>query len=146
VKGPQWSSGVFFLMYDEHGGYYDHVPPPPACAPDDIPPMLGPNDVQADFDRYGIRVPLLVVSPYARKRFVSHTVYDHTSILRFIETRFELPALTRRDANADPMLEMFDFRHPRFRKPPKLPDATIDPARTCGGGSPSGAFLTEPPR
>jgi len=75
---------------------------------------------------------MALVSPFARRHFVSHTVYDHTSVLRFIETRFDLPALTARDANADPMLELFDFQHPRFRKPPKLPKAKIDPKRLAG--------------
>ena len=126
---PQWSRSALFLTYDEHGGYYDHVPPPPACQPDGIPPNLNPTDVPGDFDRLGIRVPFVAVSPFARRRFVSHKVYDHTSILRFIETRFDLGALTARDANADPMLDLFDFRRPRFRRAPRLPDATLDQAR-----------------
>jgi phospholipase C len=126
---PQWSRSALFLTYDEHGGYYDHVPPPPACHPDGIPPILRPGDVVADFDRLGIRVPFVVVSPYSRRRFVSHKTYDLTSILRFIETRHDLGALTARDANADPMLELFDFRRPRFRKAPRLPEATIDQAQ-----------------
>ena len=54
-------------------------------------------------------MPTIVISPYARKHFVSHTTYDHTSILRFIEKRFRLPALTKRDKAANPMLGMFDF-------------------------------------
>ena len=66
------------------------------------------------------------MSPYSRKRFVSHVVHDHTSILRFIETRFDVPALTRRDANADPMLEFFDFTSPQFAKPPKLRKAKLN--------------------
>jgi phospholipase C len=127
MASPLWPSSALFLTYDEHGGYYDHVPPPPACIPDDVPPMLLEGDVAAAFDRYGFRVPLVVVSPFARKRYVSHTVYDHTSILRFIETRFDLPALTRRDANADPMLELFDFASPPFVRPPRLPRARISP-------------------
>ena len=81
------------------------------------------------FDRYGIRVPFVVVSPYARKHYVSHKVYDHTSILRFIETRFDLPALTRRDANADAMLRLFSFGHASFPTPPALPPAVIDPVQ-----------------
>ena len=125
---PQWSSSALFLTYDEHGGYYDHVPPPPACQPDGILPMLNMTDVPGDFDRFGIRVPFVAVSPYSRRKFVSHRNYDHTSILRFIETRFDLPALTARDANADPMLDLFDFRRPRFRRPPSLPVAVIDQA------------------
>jgi len=128
TASPLWGSSVLFLTYDEHGGYYDHVPPPPACAPDAIPPLLEAGDVSASFDRYGIRVPLAVVSPFARRHFVSHTAYDHTSILRFIENRFDLPALTGRDANADPMLELFDFASPPFRVPPTLAEASVDPA------------------
>jgi phospholipase C len=140
---PQWPRSALFLMYDEHGGYYDHVPPPPACKPDDVSPMLDPNDVPGEFDRYGIRVPFVLVSPFAKRKFVSHRVYDHTSVLRFIETRFDLPALTARDANADPMLDLFSFRRPRFRRPPKLKTPTIDSAKAqaCMVGSASGAFV-----
>ena len=125
VQSPNWPRGALFITYDEHGGYWDHVPPPPACIPDDIPPNLNPGDVQAAYDRYGIRVPFLAVSPFARKHYVSHTTTDQTAILRFIETRFDLPALTRRDANASPLLDMFDFENPPFAKPPRLPDAKI---------------------
>jgi phospholipase C len=129
MASPVWSRAVLFLTYDEHGGFWDHVPPPPACIPDDVPPRLQPGDAPAAFDRYGFRVPVVAISPFSRRRFVSHTIYDLTSILRFIETRFDLPALTRRDANADPMLELFDFRRPRFRHPPRLPRARIDRRR-----------------
>jgi phospholipase C len=127
VASPDWSSSAFFLTYDEHGGFYDHVTPPPAPIPDNIPPMLGPGDTPAQFNQYGVRVPTIVVSPYAKAHYVSHVVYDHTSILRFIETRFGLPALTRRDALANPMLDMFDFSHVSHPAP-VLADAPIDPA------------------
>ncbi len=77
----------------------------------------GPNAVDdtdrkygGRFNRYGVRVPFVVVSPWVRKGHVSHRTYDHTSIIRFIAARFSLPALTRRDANADPLLDFFDFR------------------------------------
>jgi phospholipase C len=112
------------LVYDEHGGYYDHVKPPKAVPPDDIPPNGRPGQA---FDRYGVRVPALVISPWAKPHSVSHTVYDHTSVLKFIETRFGLPALTWRDAAADPMLRMFDFSHMSIPHP-HLPSAPIDPA------------------
>jgi phospholipase C len=139
---PQWPRSALFVLYDEHGGYWDHVPPPPACVPDDVPPLLQPGDVVADFDRYGIRVPLVVVSPFARRKHVSHVVTDQTSVLRFIQTRFDLAALTRRDANADPLLGMFDFAAPPFLQPPRLPKAKLDTKRTVGcQGSASGAFL-----
>jgi phospholipase C len=129
IASPQWPSSALFITYDEHGGFYDHVPPPPACPPDDVPPALRTGDVEAKFDRYGFRVPLITVSPYARRGFVSHRVYDLTSILRFIQTRFDLPALTGRDANARPLLELFDFGQPGLLVPPPLPEATIDPDR-----------------
>jgi phospholipase C len=119
-KSPQWSSAALFLTYDEHGGFYDHVPPPAACPPDDIPPMLQAGDAPGAFDRYGIRVPMAVVSPFAKSHYVSHEVHDHTSILKFIEARFHLPTLTNRDANADPMLEFFDFSSARFPAAPSL--------------------------
>ena len=128
TTSPQWSKSALFITYDEHGGFWDHVPPPPACAPDAIAPIGGSP---WSFDRYGIRVPFVVVSPYARRHYVSHTVTDQTSILRFIETRHDLPALTARDANADPLLEMFDFEKPPFMKPPRLPKAKIDPVRAA---------------
>jgi len=129
LASPQWPESALFLTYDEHGGFFDHVPPPPACVPDAIAPMLQAGDEPGAFDRYGIRVPMVAVSPFARRRFVSHRVYDHTSILRFIQTRFDLPALTGRDANADPLLELFDFANPPFTKPPRLPKAKIHQRR-----------------
>jgi len=139
TASPQWAHGALFLTYDEHGGFYDHVPPPPACVPDAIAPMLLPGDEPGGFDTYGIRVPFVVVSPYARAQYVSHKVYDHTSILRFIETRFDLPALTKRDANADALLRLFNFKKVSFPAAPALPAAPVDLTRPeC---SPSGAFL-----
>ena len=141
MTSPQWPHAALFHTYDEHGGFYDHVPSPEACVPDDIPPMLQAGSVEAAFDHLGIRVPVVVVSPYSRKHFVSHTVHDHTSILRFIETRFDLPALTRRDANSDPMLEFFDFASPSFATPPRLPKAPINKrkAAKCANGPSNGA-------
>ena len=133
MQSPNWPTTALFLAYDEHGGFYDHVAPPAACAPDDIAPMEDPKDPDSDypglFNRYGFRVPVVVVSPFAKPGFVSHAVYDHTSILRFIETRFHLPALTDRDANASPMLDMFDFSHPALLDPLLLPAVTVDPER-----------------
>ena len=127
IRSPQWPRIALFVTFDEHGGLYDHVPPPPACPPDDLLPIvsdpLGPFD--AKFDRYGFRVPAIVISPWAKPHFVSHRIYDHTSIARFIEARFRLAALTARDANADPMLDMFDFSRPALMVPP-LPAINVD--------------------
>ena len=127
MSGPGWPSTMLIWTYDEHGGYYDHVPPPAAVTPDDIPPTLGSGDPPGGFDRYGFRVPAGVVSPFARRHFVSHTVYDHTSILKTVEEKWNLPALTRRDANAHSLFAMVDLTaEPAFRTPPVLP-APADP-------------------
>jgi phospholipase C len=128
MASPVWPHAAIFLSYDEQGGFYDHVPPQPACIPDDIAPQIDTGGVAAQYDQTGLRVPLIVVSPYAKRGYVSHIVTDHTSILRFVEARFGLAALTHRDANAVPPFDMFDFDHPD-PSIPSLPDATIDPAQ-----------------
>jgi phospholipase C len=137
TKSPEWPSTALLFSFDEQGGLYDHVPPPAACVPDDIAPILQPGDVQASYDELGLRVPLVAVSPYAKRGYVSHVVTDHTSLLRMIAARFELPALTHRDANAVPPFDMFDFSHPDLSVP-SLPAAAIDPAQqqTCAAKYP----------
>jgi phospholipase C len=123
TAGPQWPHTLMIWTYDEWGGWYDHVPPPAAIPPDDVPPDLPPGSYPGSFDRYGFRVPAGVISPYARPDYVSHTVYDHTSILKTLETKWNLPALTRRDANATDVLAMIDLRSkPAYLTPPRLPD------------------------
>lgn len=129
TKSPLWARSALFLTYDEHGGLYDHVVPPKACAPDDSPVQLGPDDPEGAFDELGIRVPMIVVSPYAKKHFVGHRTYDHTSIVRFIEARFVMPALTGRDANAEAPWEMFDFDSPPHEAPPAIQVPTINQAK-----------------
>ena len=123
-----WKDTAVFITYDENGGIADHVPPPPACEPDNYPPHDGNNNaLPGAFNTTGFRVPFIVVSPYTKKHFVSHVVHDHTSILRFIETRFGLPALTARDANSTPPMEMFDFKNPPFMTPPTITVTTTVP-------------------
>ncbi len=126
THSPDWPSSAMFLTYDEHGGYYDHVVPPAAVPPDNIPPKVPAGDPFNKFNEYGVRVPAIVISPYSNPHHVSHVVYDHTSILKFIETRFSVPPLTRRDAAADPMLDMFSFSQPALLHP-TLPRAPITP-------------------
>lgn len=142
---PQWSTSMLVIAYDEHGGYYDHVPPPAALAPDDIPPMVPPGQSSYDgFARYGFRVPSLVVSPYARPDHVSHVLYDHTSVLAMVERKWNLPALTYRDANANDLLDFLDVdalhrRRPTFPRLPRLPTPGDTPAalacNTAGPGT-----------
>jgi len=73
-------------------------------------------------------VPMFAISPYAKRGYVSHVVTDHTSVLRFVEAVFGLPALTHRDANAVAPFDMFDFTHQDVSVP-TLPDATVDPTK-----------------
>jgi phospholipase C len=135
MSSPAWATSAFFLTWDEHGGFYDHVPPPAAPIPDTFAPRYAPGDPHALFDHYGVRVPIAVVSPYSNPHSVSHVVNDHTSILRFIETRYALPSLTNRDVAANPMLEFFDFNTATFATPPSLPAAVIDPGQFAACGS-----------
>ncbi|MGO9029493.1 MAG: alkaline phosphatase family protein [Acidimicrobiales bacterium] len=128
MSGPGWGKTLLVWNYDEHGGYYDHVTPPAAVTPDDVPPDLLPGDLPGTFDQLGFRVPAGLVSPYARKDHVSHTVYDHTSVLKLVETKWNLPAMTRRDAAANDLLDMVDFSaSPAFLRPPTL-QAPANPA------------------
>jgi phospholipase C len=124
VHSPAWRRTALFITYDEHGGYYDHVPPPRAIRPDSINPLPDPLQkaplVPGTYDRYGFRVPLIVVSPWARAGYRSRVVQDHTSITAFVERKWNLPAMTYRDANAHPMTDYFDFRRATFAEPPAL--------------------------
>jgi phospholipase C len=150
LHGRGWPHTLLLWLYDEHGGYYDHVPPPPAVPPDDIPgrsaigshtrlerllrPVL-PGLVRAKdhldqgpctYDRYGFRVPAVIVSPYARPDYVSSQVFDHTSVLKLVEEKWNLPALTARDAAATAPLDALDLTGPpAFLDPPKLPGPSL---------------------
>ncbi len=122
VKGPKWSNTLLVWNFDEAGGYYDHVPPPSAPVPDGVAPELTSSDEPGSFDRYGFRVPCGLVCPYARPGYVSHVVADHTSVLKLVETKWNLPAMTKRDAAASDLLDMVDFSSkPAFLTPPRLP-------------------------
>ncbi len=165
MKGKGWPHTLLIWTYDEHGGYYDHVRPPPAVPPDEIVgrslvEALGKldwllrrfrlwrklkeaNDARIGdklppraYDRLGFRVPAVIVSPFAKKGYVSSKdgprdgppdgrgprVYDHTSILKLIECKWNLPALTLRDAEAHDFLDALDLENPPFLSPPPLPD------------------------
>jgi phospholipase C len=133
VRSPVWPRTLLIYTYDEHGGYYDHVQPPQAIAPDDIAPRLGPGE-SGDYRRYGPRVPAVVVSPYSRPGGVSNVVCDHTSILATIEHKWNLPALTARDANAATVMDFLNPAAPALLDPPPL----LAPSST-GPSGPVGA-------
>jgi phospholipase C len=129
MASPVWADSAILVTYDEWGGFYDHVPPPEACPPGDFPPDLGPTHAPGAYDRLGFRVPLVIVSPWSRPGYVSDRVTDLSSIPRLLQAAFLLPAMTSRDANAWPLLDMFDFGSPAFATPPDLDAAPVDPAR-----------------
>jgi phospholipase C len=91
-SGPLWNSSAMFLTWDDFGGFYDHVAP-----------------TQVDAFGLGFRVPLIVVSPFAKAGMIDHTRAEFSSVLKFIESDFDLPALTARDGNAADMTQDFDF-------------------------------------
>jgi phospholipase C len=121
-----WPHMAILWTYDEGGGFFDHVPPPNNwCVPRPGVTKVGGNGTpDNDFYELGVRVPMVVISPYARpgKTYTSHVVQEHTALTRFIETVFNLPALTDRDANSDALLDLFDFNcPPAFLTPPTPP-------------------------
>jgi phospholipase C len=126
MASPSWGSSVFILTYDEGGGLYDHVVPASQIKPDSIAPMLQSGDQHGDFANSGFRMPLIVVSPWVKPNYVSHTWRDLTSILRLIEVRFSVASLSARDATADDMMEFFDFSSPHWLTPPPLPVQPTD--------------------
>ena len=97
TSSPNWANTLLVINFDEWGGFFDHVAP--STAP----------DVSSQTALRGFRVPALVISPRARRGYVDHTVYDHTSVLRAIEWRWNLPALTPRDAAAANIAQALDF-------------------------------------
>ncbi|MBN93149.1 MAG: phosphoesterase [Deltaproteobacteria bacterium] len=111
ASSPHWSRCLFIVTYDEHGGFFDHVPPPTAA------------DALADegFDQLGFRVPALVAGPWVRSGHLSDTVYDHTSILALAELLWELEPLTERDAAANDLTDLLDQER-------LLADAPAEPA------------------
>ncbi len=116
---PQWPRSLFILTYDEHGGFFDHVPPP--TVPDER--------ASEGFGALGPRVPALIVSPWARRSFVSSTLYEHSSYPAFLEFLFRLPPLTIRDRQANIFIDAFDRVRLETNNPrplPELPVLTVD--------------------
>jgi phospholipase C len=149
-NSPAWLKTMLIFTYDEHGGYYDHVPPPVALAPDGVGPVVESGESTYDgYARYGFRVPSIVVSPYARRDHVSHVVYDHTSILAFVERKWNLPAMTHRDANANDLTDFLDLRamaakQPTFPELPRLP-ASGENAHTLACSTNGPGTIPPPP-
>jgi phospholipase C len=92
------------------------------------------------YDRLSFRVPSAIISPYSKRNYVSHVTHDHTSVLKLVETKWNLGALTYRDANADNLLDSVNLRaRPAFLEPPTLPAPALDAGPdTCTPGDPGG--------
>ena len=103
ATGPQWEKTMLIVFYDEHGGFFDHVAPP--AAPDDDPTMFG---------RYGVRIPALIVSPWIEPLTVSHTLFDHTSIIKTILLRFCPDALKKPKLHHGLLARLKRLGHPRY--------------------------------
>ncbi|HEY2498209.1 MAG TPA: alkaline phosphatase family protein, partial [Candidatus Angelobacter sp.] len=142
MNSPSWKDSIFILTWDEFGGFYDHVSPQPTVSPDGIAPRdLALHDIcqnpdlsinsspTCNFQYTGYRLPLVVISPFTKKNFVSHQVMDYTAMLKLIEERFNLPSLTARDAAQPSMAnEFFDFNGVPWSTPPTPPDQVTNGA------------------
>jgi phospholipase C len=133
LNSPAWPRTLLVYTYDEHGGYYDHVKPLAAIAPDSIPPALGPQDVRGGYDLYGPRVPAVVASPYSKPNGVTNVLHDHTSVLATIEAKWNLPRMTYRDANAHTVADFLDL---------KSPPALLEPPTIAKPPEPTGALVS----
>lgn len=116
LNSPAYESSAFILTYDERGYFYDS-----AGVISTVPPADAPELIIS-----GYRVPVVVISPWAKAHYVSHVKRDATSILKFIENKFNVPPLTARDAAAPDLAEMFDFTSPEIAVPPPLPEQPTD--------------------
>jgi phospholipase C len=119
ATSPQWEKILFVVTYDEHGGFFDHVPPPKA-----------PDERAAEgFDQLGFRVPTIIAGPWVKKGHVSSTQYDHTSVLKHIENMFGLEPLTQRDAAANDLSDAIDTERMAKNEPEppiELPAVVLD--------------------
>ena len=124
-NSPLWLNSLLIITYDEHGGFYDHVPPPVAIAPGDTVPKSKYNQSGFPFQQYGVRVPALVISAYTAKNWISHACYDHSSVPATLETMFNIPTLTQRDAAANNITALASLPVARTDTPAKLPDLPV---------------------
>jgi phospholipase C len=119
-RSPHWESSLLVITHDEHGGFYDHVPPPPGVPPGDVTEPAN-NGHGFRFDLLGVRVPTVIVSPWVPDvrspdrtvNLVDNTPYDHSSLLATVERLYGLPSLTARDAAANDFLHLLSADTPR---------------------------------
>jgi phospholipase C len=132
-RSPAWPTSMLFVVYDEHGGFYDQVQPQPCTPPGDSPLNIdkaaNPPTPPFAFDRYGVRVPAVVVSPWLQAGTVFHDLYDHTSIIRTVYDLFDMPGqLTNRDSAAQSIASQLQNAR-QMAAPPALPSVYSPPAQ-----------------
>jgi phospholipase C len=120
-NSPVWPGSLLIVVWDEHGGFYDHAVPPAAPAPGDTAPDATYNQSGFAFEQYGPRVPALVISPLIPKNVIDHRLYDHSSVLATLESLFGLSPLTARDANANRLDSLISLGAARSDCPTTLP-------------------------
>jgi len=126
ADSPAWDRTVLVVNFDEWGGFFDHVPPPKVID-NNVNPFPGPHP---DYTQLGFRVPAIVMSPYAPRRAVTGgNPFEHCSVLRMIEWRWDLPPLSARDANARNLAEVLDFSS--RRKAPAVPRLAPKAPKPC---------------
>jgi phospholipase C len=140
MDSPQWKRGALFVVYDEWGGFFDHVVPPR------VPDLRSSGDLSNDFGQMGFRIPAVAVSPYARRGHVDHSIYGFESILKMIRYRYGRPALTPRDLFANNIAAAFDFQSDPDYDIPDLPHPPDIVASACAGspGIDVGSILDNP--
>jgi phospholipase C len=129
-RSPHWPESLMILMYDEHGGFYDHVAPPAAIPPGDSS-IAGLNRHGFGFDQLGVRIPAVVISPLAERGLIDHTVYEHATITATLSRLFKLDALTNRDKAAAPLDHLISRGTPRDDAPLTLPSPAVSGIPDC---------------
>jgi phospholipase C len=130
MESPQYKRGALFIVYDEWGGFFDHVVPPR------VPDLRANSNLEQDFGQMGFRIPAVVVSPYARTGHVDHSIYGFESILKMLRYRYGLPPLTPRDLYANNIAAAFDFESKPRLTPPPLPQPAHIIGQACGARLP----------
>jgi phospholipase C len=125
MESPQFERGALFIVYDEWGGFFDHV------APSRVPDDRNDSDINKDYGLMGFRIPAICVSPWVRRNHVAHTTYSFESILKMIEYKFGLAPLTKRDAYARNIARAFDWNSKPRLQLPNLPDPAAVVSMPC---------------
>ena len=133
MESPQYKRGALFIVYDEWGGFFDHVRPPR------VPDQRASRKLSQDFGQMGLRIPAVIVSPYARHGHVDHSIYGFESILKMIRYRYGLAPLTERDLYANNIAHGFDWESKPRLHPPQLPTPAHIMATPCATDAPMAA-------